>query len=84
MMIGDIVSGSENSKIVLIEDSIDANGRNVLLSYIVSLSKITEEVHLLLFDVRGQDTQEALKSLGIQNVKVHRASTDLLQWDRSQ
>lgn len=84
MMIGDIVSGSENSKIVLIEDSIDANGRNVLLSYIVSLSKITEEVHLLLCDVRGQDTQEALNSLGIQNVKVHRASTDLLQWDRSQ
>lgn len=84
MMIGDIVSASENSKIVLIEDSIDANGRNVLLSYIVSLSKITEEVHLLLFDVRGQDTQEALKSLGIQNVKVHKAFTELLQWDRSQ
>lgn len=83
MMIGDIVSGTENSKIVLIQDSIDANGRNLLLSYIVSLSKSTDEVHLLLFDVRSQDTQETLKSLGIQNVKVHKAYKDLLQWDES-
>lgn len=53
MMIGDIVLGLENLKIVFIEDFIDVNGRNVFLSYIVFLLKIIEEVYFLLFDVWG-------------------------------
>ncbi|XP_062607884.1 elongator complex protein 5-like [Saccostrea cucullata] len=82
-MIGDLVSGSESSKLVLIEDSIDACGRNLLLSYILSLSNRVDEVHLILYDVRAQDTCEEIKSLGVQNVKVHDASKDLLGWEKS-
>nr|XP_022346192.1 elongator complex protein 5-like isoform X1 [Crassostrea virginica] len=82
-MIGDIVSGSETSKIILIEDSIDNSGRSLLLSYAVSLSQRVDEVHILLFDVRSQDTYEAVKSLGIQNIRVHDGSKDLLQWNKT-
>ncbi|XP_048729287.1 elongator complex protein 5-like [Ostrea edulis] len=82
-MIGDLISGSETSKLVLIEDSVNVCGRNLLLSYILSLSQRTDEVHLFSYDVRTQDTVETIKSLGIQNVRVHDGSKDLLGWDKS-
>ncbi|XP_071490888.1 elongator complex protein 5-like [Diadema antillarum] len=82
-LIKQIVSGSECSSSILIQDTVEHSGRHILRCFIKEIAKRVDEVHLFAFDrtpdalLAGSDPETRLK------VMCHDGWTDPQGWNQA-
>lgn len=79
-MIENILNGKEQSKIVLIQDTIEESGYPLATCCLKSLSSRFDQVHLLCFDISPQTFKKVLPEETLSRCTFHDFSSDPLGW----
>ncbi|KAG7464681.1 hypothetical protein MATL_G00168030 [Megalops atlanticus] len=79
-MLLDIMQVTEGGGFVIIQDSVDCCGRQLLKSFINAALKREEIIHVLGFEVCEDELRAGLDSRGIQRLYFHDGFTDPLGW----
>lgn len=81
MLLGDIISGKENSHLVLIHDNVNQNGKPLLCCFVKSLLERTDYVHVILWDVPPQQFVDSFDSHLKERIYCYDGFSDPLGWN---
>ncbi|XP_023653349.1 elongator complex protein 5 [Paramormyrops kingsleyae] len=79
-MLLDVIQGTENGGFVIIQDTVECCGRQLLQSCIAAALHREEDVHVLAFEVCEEDVRLRLDRKCEQRLCVHNGYTDPLGW----
>ncbi|XP_015235008.1 PREDICTED: elongator complex protein 5 [Cyprinodon variegatus] len=79
-MLPGLLQGIETGGLLIIQDSSNYSGRDLLKSFITAALNREEVVHVLCFDVSEEELRDRLKPLDTQRLHIHDAYSDPLGW----
>lgn len=82
-MLTELLQGIDAGGFVIVQDSASYSGRHLLKSLISASLNREEVVHVLGYDISGEELKDGLKESAVQRLHFHNAYRDPLGWTKN-